>query len=1048
MKKLLLFLIFLTCSITISAAYDFAIANKDGVKIYYSKISANQVSVVKGEDQYAGNIVIPSSIKYDDITYSVTQLAAQSFMGCPDLLSVIMPESIVSIGEEAFENDWQMTSITFSDNINYIGRSALEGCRSIIKLKLPSKLNYIWDKTFKGCTGLEKITIPKSVTMIGEHSGYGQGTSPFDGCVKLNKVIIEDIEAWFKISFSGLEANPLYNAHNLYMGDKLVKEIILPNTITEINKNAMCGCTNEMSIELPNTITRIGDSSFRFCNNLLAINLPNSITYIGPNSFEGCSSLTSVTIPRSLTSIKYATFMGCSSLASLTIPNSIAVIEESAFASCSSLMSVEIPNSITQIERGVFSGCTALQHIDIPNSVTKIGRLAFHQCYSLSSISLPNSLTNIGREAFSYCTALETLTLPNSVTWLDHMAFYGCTSLKYLTIGSGISTLYSSQFDNCTSLYKVICLAETPPDASGGFSNVNLYAASLYVPKESFEQYKTTSPWSEFGSIKKIGCYNLIYILDGEEYKSYELEEGYSITPEPSPTKEGYTFSGWSEIPATMPAHDVTVSGTFTVNKYKLIYEVDGEEYKSYELDYGASITPEPAPTKEGYIFSGWSEIPETMPAHGITVTGSFTVNKYKLIYKVDGAEYKSYEIEYGAKITPETTPIKEGYTFSGWSEIPEAMPAHDVTITGTFSINKYKLAYIVNGEEYKSYEIEYGATIIPETSPTKEGYTFSGWSEIPATMPAHDVTVIGTFTINKYKLTYIVDGEEYKSYELDYGTSITPEPAPTKEGYTFSGWSEIPEMMPAHDVTVTGTFTKGNYKLTYMVDGEVYKTFSYDYGDVITPEPAPTKEGYTFSGWSEIPATMPAHDVTVTGTFSINSYKLTYVVDGEEYKSHELEYGAAIIPEAEPTKDGYTFSGWSEIPENMPAHDVTVTGSFTINSYKLTYMINDKVYKETIYEYGATIIPEPQPEGDYATFEWTDLPQTMLAYDVTVSGKFLLMGDANGNGIVDEVDIEEVVNYIMGHPSDIINMIAADANHDGKVNVADIVEITNIIKK
>ena len=303
--------------------------------------------------------------------------------------------------------------------------------------------------------------------------------------------------------------------------------------------------------------------------------------------------------------------------------------------------------------------------------------------------------------------------------------------------------------------------------------------------------------------------------------------------------------------------------------------------------------------------------------------------------------------------------------------------------------VYKYNLYYYVDNELYKTYSFEYETAITPEPAPEKEGYTFSGWSEIPETMPAHDVTVTGTFTINKYKLTYKVDGAEYKSYELEYGAKITPEPAPTKEGYTFSGWSEIPETMPAHDVTVTGTFTINKYKLTYKVDGAEYKSYELEYGAKITPEPAPTKEGYTFSGWSEIPETMPAHEVMVTGTFSVNKYKLTYTVDGEEYKSYKLDYGASITPEAALTKEGYTFSGWSEIPETMPAHDVTVTGTFSINSYKLTYMIDDKVYKETMYEYGATITPEPQPEGDYATFEWIDLPQTMPARDVVVYASY-----------------------------------------------------------
>ncbi len=382
-------------------------------------------------------------------------------------------------------------------------------------------------------------------------------------------------------------------------------------------------------------------------------------------------------------------------------------------------------------------------------------------------------------------------------------------------------------------------------------------------------------------AIKVTGFFMLTYKVDGTVYKAYEIEYGTSITPEAEPTKEGYTFSGWSEIPATMPAKDVEVKGTFTVNKYNLTYKVDGEVYKTYEIEYGATITPEVEPTKDGYTFSGWSEIPTTMPAKDIEVIGTFTINKYMLTYKVDGEVYKTYEIEYGATITPEAEPTKEGYTFSGWSEIPTTMPAKDVEVTGTFSRGAYKLTYVVDGETYKTVTYNYGDAITPEPAPAKVGYTFSGWSEIPKTMPAKDVEVTGTFTINKYTLTYKVDGEVYKTYEVEYGASITLEAEPTKEGYTFSGWSEIPTTMPAKDVEVTGTFTINKYTLTYKVDGEVYKTYEVEYGTTITPEAEPTKEGYTFSGWSEIPATMPAKDVEVTGTFSIEEYEVNGVTYG-----------------------------------------------------------------------------------------------------------------------------------------------------------------------
>jgi hypothetical protein len=257
-------------------------------------------------------------------------------------------------------------------------------------------------------------------------------------------------------------------------------------------------------------------------------------------------------------------------------------------------------------------------------------------------------------------------------------------------------------------------------------------------------------------------------------------------------------------------------------------------------------------------------------------------------------------------------------------------MPAKDVTISGSFTINNYKLTYVVDGVEYKTIEVEYNSTITPEAEPTKEGHTFSGWSEIPETMPANDVTVIGTFTVNSYSLTYVIDGEVYKTSQVDYGTIITPEESPTKTGYTFSGWDEVPSTMPARNVTVSGTFAINSYILSYLVDGEEYRTYEIVFNTAITPEAEPTKEGYTFSGWSDIPETMPANDVTVTGSFIVNKYQVTYIIDGEVFSTEYVEYGATIVPPIVEEKEGFTFSGWAEVPESMPAHDITIYGNFT----------------------------------------------------------------------------------------------------------------------
>ena len=121
-------------------------------------------------------------------------------------------------------------------------------------------------------------------------------------------------------------------------------------------------------------------------------------------------------------------------------------------------------------------------------------------------------------------------------------------------------------------------------------------------------------------------------------------------------------------------------------------------------------------------------------------------------------------------------------------------------------------------------------------------------------------------------------------------------------------------------------TFTINTlYNLTYIVDGELYATSTVAYGTALTPEATPTREGYVFSGWSEIPATMPARDVVVTGSFTINSYTITYVLDGEVFLTETLEFGAKIVPPVIPYLEGYSI--WEDVPETMPACDITIYG-------------------------------------------------------------------------------------------------------------------------
>ena len=278
---------------------------------------------------------------------------------------------------------------------------------------------------------------------------------------------------------------------------------------------------------------------------------------------------------------------------------------------------------------------------------------------------------------------------------------------------------------------------------------------------------------TEYAEYKANLKFTVTYMVDGQVFQTSELKAGETITPATAPVKEGYTFSGWSEVPATMPAHDVVITGSFTVNSYKLIYQVDGTDYKTVDVNYGAALSPEQAPVKEGYTFSGWSEVPATMPAHDVVITGSFTVNSYKLIYQVDGTDYKTVDVNYGAALSPEQAPVKEGYTFSGWSELPETMPAHDVVITGTFSVNSYKVTFMYGDNVLKTITVEYGATIPLPTSLDSERYTLVEWLEVPATMPAHDVTIHANYVDGIYFVE--TDGQSIRRIQLNGVYTNTP---------------------------------------------------------------------------------------------------------------------------------------------------------------------------------------------------------------------------------------------------------------------------------
>lgn len=239
---------------------------------------------------------------------------------------------------------------------------------------------------------------------------------------------------------------------------------------------------------------------------------------------------------------------------------------------------------------------------------------------------IPEGVTHIGDYAFCNCSFLSNVNMPNSITFIGYEAFSGCNGLASVTIGKAVKQIEAKAFQNCSNLTNVYCYArEVPITKTTAFSYSSILDATLYVPKEAIDAYKASVPWKDFKDIVRIKLpeHTLKYLVDEEIYKIYQIEEEESIIPEQAPTKEGYTFSGWSEIPETMPAHDVTVTGTFSINSYTLTYMIDDTVYKTVEYEFGATITPEPQPDGDYSTFE-WIGIPTTMPAHDVVVTASY----------------------------------------------------------------------------------------------------------------------------------------------------------------------------------------------------------------------------------------------------------------------------------------------------------------------------------------------------------------------------------------------------------------------------------------
>ena len=327
MKKILFIGMFTLLSVLSARAYDFEV---DG--IYYNITSNTTVEVTfkktpddayaDNRDDYFGVVVVPETVTYGGVTYSVTTIGEGAFFRCSGLTSVTIPEGVTAIGYGAFN----------------------------------------------GCYDLTSVTIPESVTTIGYYALMTNGRI-------LSVYYMGDIAQWCGMDF-GFD---WISSWNLYINNAKVLDLLIPDGVTSIGAYAFYECIGLTSVTIPDGVTSIGDYAFGGCIGLTSVTIPESVTSIGDYAFDGCEGLTSVTIPESVTTIGRYAFYGTSIGSPLynskifvrlpenykgeyIVPSGIQLIVGGAFW-CDSLFSVTLPESLDTIAEEAFRGAHSLRNV-------------------------------------------------------------------------------------------------------------------------------------------------------------------------------------------------------------------------------------------------------------------------------------------------------------------------------------------------------------------------------------------------------------------------------------------------------------------------------------------------------------------------------------------------------------------------------------------------------------------------------------------------------------------------------------------------------------
>lgn len=561
-----------------------------------------------------GHVVVPSSLG----GFPVVGIGKRAFSSCFILEGVTIPEGVTAIGEDAFAYCYKLEDVTIPEGVVAIGEDA-----------------------FVHCSKLEGVTIPESVTTIGQYA--------FQWCHGLKSVHISDLAKWCQIKFGNSDANPLYQAHELYLNGEHVTKLVIPEGVTSIGSYAFAGCSGLTEVMFPNSVTNIGGVAFMDCSGLMELALPGSVVEIGTSAFQGCSGLTEVEIPHGVKAIGGGVFSDCSSLTKITVEpgnenyvsqNGLLLTKDGKTLKEGVNGTVVIPSSVTRINNFAFSGRDSLTQVTIPNGIREIGWFAFSGCDSLTKVVIPSSVVNIEPRAFvsSGLTSIAVeegnefyssrngmllskdgtlliqgvngeVEFPPCVRMIGEMAFMECSGLTRLVIPDSVTNIASKAF----AYYRGLTDAWLPRHLEGKFS-ANVFEDCGNMTLHYYDRAYTVTFQTEEGIVEQRQC-----------------PAGMSFdTLPPSPSRDWYTFEGWWTADGkqaskwTSASEDLTYyakwRGTATVDDYTYTYSVLNGQAEIGTEKYGeTAVSPNP---------TGAIVIPSMLDGYPVVSVGEYAFYK------------------------------------------------------------------------------------------------------------------------------------------------------------------------------------------------------------------------------------------------------------------------------------------------------------------------------------------------------------------------------------------------------------------------------------